>query len=224
MGVLSGVGMHPYCRRGTFRQASRCGFNQPRVNCRIKTHKHPLELREKAFEMFSKDNTFAQISAVLNVSEGTIAGWSSRGRWKERRKTVLAAKPGIQAVSSPSQSDTLDSSGIEMRIAEGLTFREKQERFRDRAAVQAMRVPAIIASLPDLVLVQQADKVARLLQEARKALNLEDSAPRIVVNLGLLAQPPQLKQLEAREVVSELSASTDANEGEATGCAPVSLS
>jgi hypothetical protein len=56
-------------------------------------------------------------------------------------------------------------------------------------AEHALRFAYTVKSLSPQGLIVNADKIKKLDETARKALNLEESKPRVVVNVGLLASP-----------------------------------
>lgn len=142
---------------------------------------HPLETRERAFQMYCKRATLPEIGAALGVPAATIAGWSMRGKWKARR--ALQEAPIIEAGKAPA-GDSTETSDIE-----SLSFIDKQVAFRDEAASLALKGIREANQLPPGSLVHNAQKVKQLLEMGQRALDLEKSAPSIVVNVGLLGRP-----------------------------------
>ena len=53
-------------------------------------------------------------------------------------------------------------------------------------AEHALRVAYTVKSLPSQALIVNADKIKKLDETARKALNLEENKPTVVVNVALL--------------------------------------
>jgi hypothetical protein len=143
---------------------------------------HPPELRERGYRLYEKGKSNPEIAKELGIPVSTLARWSSKGKWKLRKQLAsnAATEPGA---SAPAHSnDTLDE------ISQ-LTFEEKQARYGDIMAEHALRFAYTVKSLPPQALIVNADKIKKLDETARKALNLEESKPRVVVNVGLLASP-----------------------------------
>jgi hypothetical protein len=78
-----------------------------------------------------------------------------------------------------------------------LTFGEKQTRYGQMMADHALRVAYTVKALPSQSLIVNADKIAKLDSVARKALNLEENKPAVVVNVGLLARALPSRLVEA---------------------------
>jgi hypothetical protein len=68
-----------------------------------------------------------------------------------------------------------------------MSFSEKQDRYRSTMATQALRIAAVIESMPDHQLIVNSEKLAKADAVARKALSLEQPQPAMIVNVGLLA-------------------------------------
>jgi len=154
----------------------------------------PIELREKAFQLYRRGKSHAQIAEAVGIPRSTIGQWSSRYKWADRAKTL------------PTLYDQLKQDGLTGNTPEPpgtneSTFGEKQTAYRDRMAAQAVRVAEIVAKMPDAMLLASADKVEKLDKIARKALNLETASPAVVVNIGLLSQGTQSRRAIALPAV-----------------------
>lgn len=164
----------------------------------------PIELREKAFELYRRQvqttgkPDLNEIAQTLNVEFSTIAAWSSRGKWKNRVKALpmlgngkprhVEGRQDGPPISAP-ESQPVKVFDVEKALA--LTFAEKQTSYKDRLAIQALRIADAIETLPTLSLIGAADKVEKLDKIARKALCLETASPAVVVNVALLSQGSQ---------------------------------
>jgi hypothetical protein len=82
-------------------------------------------------------------------------------------------------------------------------------------AEQALRVAYTVKGLPSQALIVNADKIKKLDETARKALNLEKNKPAMVVNVALLAQISERKRTIAAQEVSAPKLPT--NEAVASG-------
>lgn len=136
---------------------------------------HPIEAREKAFQLHKRGNTHAEVGALLQLPGGTIASWSKRYKWPARIKAENAGAPASVPPLAPP------------RKASGLTLAEKQTRYTEDMAEQALRLPEIVAAMSDKEYIAAADKITKQDATNRKALGLESSKPSVVVNVGLLA-------------------------------------
>ena len=173
--------------------------------------RHPLEVRERAFNLYRKlgadgkrKYTLPQIAEAVGVPVGTINKWSSVSKWHARARALNKQDAVLSEYDQRPETEAANAPKTPRIDASTLTFEEKQETFSKLMADQALRLPQIIAELNDQQLIAAADKLAKLGQEARKTLKLEDSAPRMILNVGLLARPP----LPTRQNVSELPANS----------------
>jgi hypothetical protein len=118
----------------------------------------------------------------LGIPVSTLARWSSKGKWKIRRQLAnnTATEPG--ALAPAHSNETLDDEEISK-----LTFEEKQARYAEVMAEHALRFAYTVKSLSPQGVIVNADKIKKLDETARKALNLEERKPSVVVNVGLLA-------------------------------------
>lgn len=181
-------------------------------------HAHPLELRERGFQFYQKRWTLPQIGEALGVPPATVAGWSMRGKWK-RRRADLEKPIKAQERQEAGTSDVLPVSDLA-----GLSFAEKQERFREESATLALKAIREANRLPGALLIAAADKISKLHQMGQRALDLEKSAPSIVVNVGLLGRALSDKHAE-RVLLADSARLLPASEAPTyendTGCEPV---
>ena len=140
--------------------------------------------KEDAFQLFKRGRNQSEISRDLDIPRVTLARWASTHKWEER---VKVERFGGKPLGETPGTD--------------LTFSEKQDRFRDNMAVQALRLPEIMSRMDDDELMRNADKIKSLDGIARKALNLEEAAPATVINVALLSRP--VEPVEAIEVRAE---------------------
>jgi hypothetical protein len=192
--------------------------------------RHPLEVRERAFNLYRKlgadgkrKHTLPQIAKAVGVPVGTINKWSSVSKWRARAQALSKQdallseydqRPGTEAANAP-KTPRIDAST--------LTFEEKQETFSKLMADQALRLPQLMAELDDAKLLASADKLAKLDAQARKALKLEEQVPTVILNVGLLARPAVPKLLHA-ETVSETPTNAAPLLVEQTGTKPADAS
>ena len=195
---------------------------QPRGGILVR---HPLEVRERAFNLYRKlgadgkrKYTLPQIAEAVGVPVGTINKWSSVSKWHARARAL--DKQDAVLSEYDQRSETAAANAPTPRIdASTLTFEEKQETFSKLMAEQALRLPQLMAKLKDSELLGAADKLAKLGAEARKALKLEEAQPSIILNVGLLARPALPAPVRA-EIVSETPASSAPLLVEQTGTKP----
>ena len=82
-------------------------------------------------------------------------------------------------------------------------------------ADHALRVAYTVKGLPSQSLIVNADKIAKLDSVARKALNLEENKPAVVVNVGLLARPlPSPVEMEEWRAIPALPESSNSKQPE----------
>jgi hypothetical protein len=170
---------------------------------------HPPELRERGYRLYEKGKSNPEIAAELGIPVSTLARWSSKGKWKLRKQLANNPATAPGALAPAHSNDTLDEEEISQ-----LTFEEKQARYGDIMAEHALRFAYTVKNLSPQSLIVNADKIKKLDETARKALNLEERKPRVVVNVELLAQP--LPPMPTRPVVIEDVAVA----GELTGPSP----
>jgi transposase-like protein len=151
---------------------------------------HSPELRERGYELYEKGKSNAEIAAELGIPVSTLAGWSSKGKWKLRK----------QLASSEVIPSSADEDGAAEEISQ-LTFQEKQTRYGEIMADHALRVAYTVKKLSPQGLIVNADKIAKLDTIARKALNLEEKKPALVVNVALLARPLSVSPPPLQEAV-----------------------
>jgi CENP-B N-terminal DNA-binding domain len=136
---------------------------------------HPPELKERGYHLYEQGKSNREIAKELGIPINTLARWSSKGKWKLRKQ--LAAQP--QTV--PGSLAPADLAEISQ-----LSFEQKRARYAQMMAEQALRVAYTVKSLPSQALIANADKIKKLDETARKALNLEENKPTVVVNVALL--------------------------------------
>jgi transposase-like protein len=166
--------------------------------------KHSPQTKEQAFKLYCKGVEFKEIARQMDVSLAAVRGWSSNGKWKARRLIAGTPKKGMVAlvehetkrVLGDSDTDTSKQDVEFLLSVESLPFEEKQAHFREQMAVQALRIPVILASMSRDDLVKNADRLHKLESIARRALNLEEPTPAPVINIGLLSASGTLPPLE----------------------------
>ena len=97
-----------------------------------------------------------------------------------------------------------------------MPFDEKQDRYTETMATQALRIAEEIKKLPAKMLILHADKLAKLDAIARKALKLETEKPTSIVAVAFLAAPA-----EPRLIRSHVAAEPGVCLAEQTGSDPV---
>ena len=158
----------------------------PYISCMLLAR--PSSQRDKAFEMYrAGGRTHKQVSKALNIPETTISSWSYRYKWKARAQALALS------LVEPSKSSRLKAPAVS-QIDPDLTFPEIQEEYKSIMATQALRIAKVIERVPDHMLIAGSEKIEKADKIARKALNLEQPTPPVVVNIGLLSQShaPQL--------------------------------
>ncbi len=152
----------------------------------------PPEYKERAFQLYCEGKTHDEIAKELKITRSAVAAWSHRYKWATRRRGWLAG----------SSAETIGLSKVEASIAPvaNAPFSEKQTYYREGMATQAVRMVEIVSKMPDAVLLQNAERIEKLDKIARKALNLEETVPSVVVNIGLLSstkkQPVKARVIE----------------------------
>jgi hypothetical protein len=146
--------------------------------------RHPPEVRENCFQLFKGGKKLTEITEITKVPLPTLRRWSSRDKWKHRVTASIPA-PGKRTEQAGSILDNSSTEAEALALTMGMG--EKQEHYKGRMQEQALRVPLIVARMTDKELIAHADKIGKLDVTARKALNLEEQKPSIVVNVGLLS-------------------------------------
>jgi transposase-like protein len=136
---------------------------------------HPAGLKERGYQLYEQGKSNCEIAKELGVPINTLARWSSKGKWKLRKQLAGHAEAGLGALA-PTVQDEISQ----------LTFEQKRTRYAQMMADHALRVAYAVRSLSPQGLVVNADKIKKLDETARKALNLEENKPTVVVNVGLL--------------------------------------
>lgn len=149
---------------------------------------HPQELRDRAYELFAKRIPLARIAESLSIPLDTVRKWSSKGKWKTRL-LLTGVTPGLPKDFQPLNTATEDDIDAQLSKLTQLSFSEKQQAYRDLMADEAIRAALSIKNVPSATLVQQADKVKKLDEVARKALRLDEQKTGMIINVALLAQP-----------------------------------
>jgi hypothetical protein len=130
----------------------------------------PHEQKEKAFKLYCDGLRAYEISQLLGVPETTISTWSYRSKWKARAALL----------KDQSEATAIDISEM--------PFPDIQAKYKTIMAAQALRIAQAVESTPDGLLIGRAEKIASLDKIARKALDLDQPTPSVVVNIGLLSQ------------------------------------
>ena len=148
---------------------------------------HPPHLKERGYKLYEEGKSNPEIAKQLGIPLATLARWSSKGKWKLRKQLASRPETELGTLAPMRSHDTL------AEISQ-LTFVEKQARYTEMMSDHALRVAYTVGSLSPQGLLINADKISKLDSVARKALNLEESKPPVVVNVALLAQsaPPRL--------------------------------
>ncbi len=166
---------------------------------------HPPEMKERAYKLFAQRIPLAGIADRLTIPVDTIRKWSSKGKWKTR--LFLSGAGGVIPTSvQPGNGSLGVVEGIEAQLAKlvNLPFEEKQGVYRDLMANEALRAALSIQSVPSSALVQQADKVKKLDEVARRALHLEEDKPAVIVNVALLGRGVVRQEKQAVATVVDL--------------------
>ena len=136
---------------------------------------HPPELKERGYKLYAEGKSNREIAKELGIPLNTLARWSSKGKWKLRKHLAGHAEAGLDALA-PTVQDEISQ----------LSFEQKRARYAEVMAEHALRVAYTVKSLPSQALIVNADKIKKLDETARKALNLEENKPVVVVNVALL--------------------------------------
>lgn len=148
---------------------------------------YPPEMRDKCYQLYKIGKTQLEIVAETGIPRVTVQRWSQKDKWKDRKKLEL-----------------FDIKPKAMVDGADLTFAEKQDRYREGMAVQALRLPEIMAGMDDMQILMASDKIKNLDGTARKALNLEESRPTTVINVALLARPVVPLELPEPAIEAEI--------------------
>jgi hypothetical protein len=192
--------------------------------------RHPLEVRERAFNLYRKLGAdgkrkymLPQIAKAVGVPLGTINKWSSVSKWRARVQALNKQDAVLSEYNQRPETEAANAPKTPRIDASILSFEEKQDTFSKLMSEQALRLPQLMAKLKDSELLGAADKLAKLGAEARKALKLEEAQPSIILNVGLLARPATPKLLHA-ETVSETPTNAAPLLVEETGTKPADAS
>ena len=165
----------------------------------------PSEQRDKAFEMYCAGNlTHEEVGKKLGIPATTISSWSARYKWKARKVAMQLAL--VEPPKSMVKASTVTQED------DGLTFPEIQSEYKTVMARQALRIARVIERTPDQTLISGAEKIEKADKLARRALNLEDPQPAVVVNIDLLSrgsQPVAARALAFSETASAGLVTTD---------------
>src|SRR5436305_11732463 len=113
---------------------------------------HPLELKERAYRLYEKGVSNQRIADELQIPLNTITRWSSKGKWKLRRRLGTSEKTDL--LTLPQATDNLSQAEIEL-----LSFHEKQTRYSETMAQSAVRFAYIVKNLPAQAVLTHADKI-----------------------------------------------------------------
>jgi hypothetical protein len=139
---------------------------------------HAAATRENAYQLYKRGKLITEVAVEIKVPRVTIQRWKKAGKWDDRVK--------VEKFGDKPKGET---------PGEDLTFEEKQERYKEKMAVQALRLPEIMSRMDDEDVVRNAPKLKDMDGMARKALNLEEARPAAIINVALLSRP--LQPLEA---------------------------
>ncbi len=186
------------------------------VNPLFPAKRYSAEVIEACFQLFARDRSLAEIEKLQSVPYGTLRGWSRKGKWKARRDAMQGRmahviETNVRRQSADCQTGILDAdardnaslSDIELETKsrrdahERMSFDEKQREYHTQSALEALRILDAIRNTPTSDLVQRADKISKLDAMARKALNLDEHKPSVVVNVGLLSNLATRRRLKA---------------------------
>lgn len=143
---------------------------------------YPTEVVEAAYQLRKKGLTYDQMAAKLDISRDTLQRWNKRERWDKRLRLDRGKLKAGQLIE-PSD----------------MSFVEKQDKFREGMATQALRLPEIMQGLDDDELIRSADKIKNLHAMAVKDLNLEKAKPANVINVTLLSRPVPAQVVDSQE-------------------------
>jgi len=158
-------------------------------------------IKQRGFELYARGQQLKEIAEQLNTPLNAVKSWSYRGQWKrrmilERHQKGGVARLPVEMGSVITENDN-DMEDAQFFInCERLPFPEKQANFRDRMAIQALRVPELMATMSPHELLKNADRLYKLETIARRALNLEEPTPSPIINIGLLSANAPLPPLE----------------------------
>jgi transposase-like protein len=168
---------------------------------------HPPELKERGYRLYEQGKSNHEIAEAIGIPVNTLARWSSKGKWKLRKQLAGCAEMTDNAPAAAEDCDEISQ----------LSFEEKQRRYTEMMSNHALRVATVVKNLSSQALILNADKISKLDSVARKALNLEENKPMMVINVGLLAsgRAPliQANKTPARELQDR--APTDEKPGDA---------
>lgn len=161
---------------------------------------HPPEVREKAFQIFHKEDlTAEEISERIGVPVETIRKWSAKEKWRERHHDLLQGKKrNVESRARERITKNLNSesalAGVQsidelLTEVQEMSFGEQQDEYKRQMAAIAALIPKIIASLSPGQLFVAADKIEKLDKICRKALNLEEAQPQLVLHVGVMGAP-----------------------------------
>lgn len=148
-----------------------------------KQQPHNPEVRERAYKLFAQRKPLAEIAATTDIPIDTIRKWSSKGKWKTR---LLLANSGHNMAMDRSAPQSPADIENQLAALTDLSLEEKQTTYKDIMANQALRSALTIQSVPSASLFQNADRVKKLDEVARRALGIEEAKPPCVINLAFM--------------------------------------
>jgi len=129
------------------------------------------EERDHARRLYEAGEGYRAVSEAIGVPISTLRVWSKRDRWQ---------KPHSQAAIVPQSDrdpipDTLD---------------ECAREYEANLAASAVIVSRRIAEMDADDAIRQSDKLKSFDGVARRALKIESEKPRVVIDIGILANSP----------------------------------
>lgn len=157
--------------------------------------------------------SLVEISEAMQIPNGTVAAWSANGKWKVRR-LAMQNRPTSAEEEAKKTIEQEEAAAKEIAALDAMSFSERQEYYRDKAALIACRAARAMSNLDDISLLKSAGDIVKLDTFARKGLDLEKGTPVVVANVVYLSQPllqpsatpaaalpaPAEQLVEAREV------------------------
>jgi len=129
-----------------------------------------LEQRDRAKRLYEAGEPYRAISDTLAIPQSTLRIWRKREQWQ--REPQVAIVPQSDRDPIP---DTLD---------------ECAREYEANLAASAVIVSRRIAEMDADDAIRQSDKLKSFDGVARRALKIESEKPRVVIDIGILANSP----------------------------------
>lgn len=148
---------------------------------------HSPEAKERGYQVWKETQDATEVALALSIPSSTIRSWCARYKWADR--LAIEQTPGVTLSAETAAQLAKAQPTRSAAPASNLDLTEKQTKYTDTMGDVALRIAEHAASLEGKELVQQADKLLKADQIARKALKLEHQAPHTVVQIALLNTP-----------------------------------